>query len=125
MATPNNPFGNILPTDNVANPGRGPSCLDRDDTDNKWTLSASPFANSTGSLSTPGQGLFRNVDDVWDVNNGQMAYNTLPNTTIPSDQDAYLKFLYHVPYVCKDGDMEACYGIDEIQTRKAGQILGR
>lgn len=132
MATPNNPFGNVLPTDNVANPGRGPSCLDRDDTDNKWTFAASPFAASfidpntgTGSLRTPGQGLFRNVDDVWNVNNGQMAFNTLPNTTIPNDQAAYLKFLYHVPYVCKDGDLEACYGIDEIQTRKAGQILAR
>jgi len=126
MATPNNPFGNVLPTDNVGNPGKKPSCLDRDDTDNKWTISASPFAASfsSTSLKTPGQGLFRNVDDVWDRNNGQMAYNTLPSTTIPNDQDAYLKFLYHVPYVCKDGDLEACYGIDEMQTRKAGQILG-
>jgi len=123
MATPNNPFGNVLPTDNVGNPGRGPSCLDRDDTDNKWTLSASPFAGSTGSLGTQGQGLFRNVDDVWDRNNGQMSYNTLPSTTIPNDRDSYQKWLYHTPYVCKDGDMEACYAIDELQTRKAGQIL--
>lgn len=125
MATPNNPFGNVLPTDNVGNPGRGPSCWDRDDTDNKWTLAASTAAAATGSLGSGGQGLFRNVDDVWDTGNGQMSYNTLPATTIPNDRDAYQKWLYHTPYVCKDGDLEVCYGIDEIQTRKAGQILSR
>jgi hypothetical protein len=123
MATPNNPFGNVLPTDNVANPGKYPSCLDRDDTDNKWTLAASTAAAATGSLASGGQGLFRNTDDVWDRNNSQMVFNTLPSTTIPNDRDSFQKWLFHIPYVCKDGDMEVCYGIDEMQTRKAGQIL--
>ena len=104
-STPSNPFGNVLPTDYVADPARGAACMDRNTQDNNWS-----------------QGLFRNVNDVWDRNNGQLTFNTQPSTTIPNDRDAFQKWLYQIPYVCKDGDMEACYGIDEMQTRRHGQM---
>jgi hypothetical protein len=107
-STPENPFSNVLVTDVVNSPTRGPACMDRNLQDNNWSTN-----------------LFRNVNDVWDRNNGQMSYNTQNWTTIPNDRDAYQKWLYHTPYVCKDGDMEACYGIDEMNTRVHGQILAR
>lgn len=108
QSTPNNPFSNVLVTDVVKSPTRGPACMDRNLQDNNWSTN-----------------LYRNINDVWDRNNGQMSYNTQNSTTIPNDRDAYQKWLYHTPYVCKDGDMEACYGIEEMQTRVHGQILSR
>ena len=99
MPTGNNPYMNVLNTDYGNNPNKLPACnQSRNETDNAFS-----------------QNLFRNVDDVWDRNNGQMGYNTQPSTTIPNDRDAFQKWLYKVPYVCKDGDLGACYRGAELQ----------
>lgn len=42
--------------------------------------------------------LYKGIDDVYDKNNGQRQFYTVPNTDIPSNQEKFLSFLY--------GDME-------------------
>jgi hypothetical protein len=42
--------------------------------------------------------LYKSIDDVYDKNNGQRQFYTVPNTDIPSNQEKFLDFLY--------GDME-------------------
>jgi len=101
MPTKNNPFMNVQVTDYANNPNRLPACnpeIVKNDTNNLWS-----------------QNLFRNVNDVWDKNNGQMRFNTESSTTIPNDRESFQKWLYDVPYVCKDGDMGACYRGAELQ----------
>lgn len=110
MPTKDNPFMNLQVTDIVNNTNRLPACdpsIVKNDSSNYWS-----------------QNLFRNVNDVWDRNNGQMRFNTENWTTNPNDQDAFKNWLYNVPYVCKDGDMEACYRGVELQTNlRPGKIF--
>ena len=102
MPTVNNPFMNVMVTDYGNNPNRPPGCnqeIVQNDIDNKWS-----------------NNLYRNVNDVWDKNNGQQSYTTQNWTTIPNDQDSFQKWLFTIPYVCKDGtDPEACYRGAELQ----------
>jgi hypothetical protein len=110
MPTKNNPFMNILVTDYGNNPNRLPACDQQE------------VQNNINNMFS--QNLYRNVNDLWDRNNGQLTYNTQNSTTIPNDREAYQKWLYQIPYVCKDGDMEACYRGAELQLpqMRHGQI---
>lgn len=101
MPSKDNPFMNVLVTDYADNPNKLPACnpeIVKNDINNMWS-----------------QNLFRNINDVWDKNNGQQRYNTQNWTTIPNDRESYQKWLYDIPYVCKDGDMAACYRGAELQ----------
>lgn len=102
MPTVNNPFMNVMVTDYGNNPNRPPACdqqVVQNDIDNKWS-----------------NNLYRNVNDVWDKTNGQQSYETQNWTTIPNDRDAFQKWLFTIPYVCKDGtDPEVCYRGAELQ----------
>lgn len=101
MPTRENPYMNVLVTDYADNPNKLPACnpeIVRNDIDNMYS-----------------NNLYRNVNDVWNKNNGQLIYNTQNWTTSPNDQNDFAKWLYNVEYVCKDGDMEACYRGAELQ----------
>ena len=51
--------------------------------------------------------LFRDLDEVWERENSQRQFYTLPNTAIPNNQVEFAKYLYHVPATCKE-DNRAC-----------------
>jgi hypothetical protein len=47
--------------------------------------------------------------DVWNKNQGQREFYTMPSTSIPNDRESYQNWLYRVPgKTCKEGNMEAC-----------------
>jgi hypothetical protein len=45
--------------------------------------------------------LYLGVDDVYEKNNAQRQFYTVPNTTTPSDQQKYLEFMYPNMTSCK------------------------
>ena len=90
--TLNNPFMNVMLTDYVDNPNRGPAC------ENVEEQIREGFEYN----------LYKDVDDVWERNNSQRQYYTNPSTTIPNDVESFANWCYKVPYSCKSGDMEAC-----------------
>ena len=90
--TINNPFMNVMLTDYVDNPARGPAC------ENVEEKVKEGFEYN----------LYKDVDDVWERNNSQRQYYTNPATTIPNDVESFANWCYKVPYSCKSGDMEAC-----------------
>jgi hypothetical protein len=100
---PHNPFMNVLISDYVTNPQRPPACSLTD-----------PFINDEMTKHFE-YNLYRNVDDVWDRNNSQREYYTMPSTTIPNDRETFQKWLYKLPAVCKDGDMDQCLEFDRVQ----------
>lgn len=109
MPNRDNPFMNILVTDYANNPNRLPACdpeIVKHDINNLYS-----------------QNLYRNVNDVWDKNNSQRTYHTANFTTIPNDQDAFKRWVWQIPYVCKDGDLEACQRYPELQTSRHGKIF--
>jgi hypothetical protein len=94
--TRENPFMNVLLTDYVDNPNRPKPCsLDneevKEEIENEFNFN-----------------LYKDVNDVWQRNNSQMKYHTVPGSTIPNDRDSFMKWCWNIPYVCKDGDLEAC-----------------
>ncbi len=104
--TNDNPFMNVLLSDNA---NRMPAC-DIDDPQVK--------KNMKKMFS---KGLYRNVNDIWDKNNSQRQFYTNPSTTTPNDRESFVKWCYSTPYVCKDGDQQACLKYED--PRGHGQII--
>ncbi len=104
--TINNPFMNVLTSDN---PTRSPAC-NIDDPKIKADIE-----------SMFGHGLYTNSNDIWDKNNSQRQYYTNPSTTTPNDRDSFMKWCYNTTNVCKDGDQNACLKYED--PRGHGQIL--
>jgi hypothetical protein len=81
-STPNNPFSNATIGALLGDEGRAPAC----------------------SYDDPGvademrknfnKGLFRNLDDVYEVENSQRQFTTMPSTTSAPDTIAFAEFLY-------------------------------
>lgn len=107
--TKDNPFMNVLLTDYTANPNRGPA-EDIDDPNVKAVVQ-----------DHFNQGLYRNIDNIWDRNNSQRQFYSNPATTIPNDRDSLMKWCWQTPMTCKDGNLSRCLRYED--TRRHGQIL--
>ena len=84
----NNPFMNILPTDNR---DRLSAC-----TYDKKTKDEINDAFNTN--------LYLDLNDIYGKNNSQRQFYTMPSTTIPNKQDSFAKWLYNTPSICKEGN---------------------
>lgn len=101
--TQNNPFMNVLMTDYAGNPERPPAA-DVEDPKVKVQMEKH-FSN----------GLYRDIDDVWDHNNSQRQFYTNPATTIPNDRDSFMKWCWNTPYTCKDGNLVNCLKYEDVR----------
>ena len=52
--------------------------------------------------------LYRDVNDVFNKNNSQRQFYTVPGNQIPNDQGSYAQWLYGRPPSCKEGNQVAC-----------------
>lgn len=76
--TQSNPFGNVLLTDISGNPDRPPACpYDEVKSDIKRTFDDQQY---------------RDIDDVY--SHAGRSFHTMPSTTVPSDQNAFISFCY-------------------------------
>lgn len=57
--------------------------------------------------------LFREVSDIFNKENSQREFFTVPNTTYPSNQTGFAEWLYKVPTTCKDGNGGQCVANNE------------
>ena len=53
-------------------------------------------------------GTFRDVNDIFDKNNGKRQFFTMPWTTYPNDQGSFANWLYKTPPTCKEGNGAQC-----------------
>lgn len=64
--------------------------------------------------------LFRDVDELWERQNSQRQFYTMPNTSIPNKQTEFAHWLYRQPdgMRCKDSDMSKCINFyDDVRYR--------
>lgn len=54
------------------------------------------------------QGVYRDFKDVFNKNTGERQFYTMPNTSVPNDQEGFSKWLYGKPRTCKEGNSVAC-----------------
>ena len=59
-------------------------------------------------------GLYNDINDIWDRNDAQREYVTMPSTTYPNDRDKWAKWLFTTMGSCRDGDMDYCLQYDSI-----------
>jgi len=52
--------------------------------------------------------LYRDVKDVFNKNNSQRQFYTVPGNQVPNDQGSYAQWLYGTPPTCKEGNSLAC-----------------
>lgn len=65
--------------------------------------------------------MFQDCGDIYGKTASQRQFYTVPNTSIPNDQDGFAKWLYSTPPTCKEGNGFACMTqiFDDAQ-RRAG-----
>ena len=111
MPTKDNPFMNVLMTDYADNPQRNPAG-DVDINEVKQQI------NDNFS-----EGLYKDVNNVWDKNNSQRQFYTNPATTIPNDRDSFMKWCWSTPYTCKDGNLSRCLKSESVRGWNGGTEL--
>ena len=55
--------------------------------------------------------LYRDVKDVFNKNNSQRQFYTVPGSNVPNDQSSFANWLYGTPPTCKEGNEIACLGM--------------
>lgn len=53
--------------------------------------------------------VYKDVIDIYDRKFSERQFYTMPSTTIPNDQDSYLKWLYSRKKTCKENNGQQCY----------------
>jgi hypothetical protein len=96
LPTRENPFMNVLPTDNRK---RKPACKSYNNEKIK-NLVEDKFS----------KGLFKDINSVYNNENSQREFYTTPNTTVPNKQADFANWLYGVPKTCKEGNGNQCVG---------------
>jgi hypothetical protein len=70
--------------------------------------------------------LFRDVDELWERENSQRQFYTIPNTQVPNNQVEFAKWLYKLPpgSNCKeDASGGACLRYENLKSQRDPQIL--
>lgn len=88
-----NPFMNAMPFDERT---RSEAC--------------SPLNNDNSSKIETlfNKNLFREVGDIFNKQNGQREFYTMPSTTYPNRREQLGQWLYGTPKTCKEGNGDAC-----------------
>lgn len=95
----NNPFMNVLNNEYVDNPTRPAAC---EYADVKDDVEKGFHYNLYQDLG----------DNIWDRNNSQRQYYTMPWTTIPNDQGGFARWLFRVGPVCKQNQESCSINVD-------------
>lgn len=103
--TLNNPFMNVLMNEYVDNPTRPPACEYEDVHDE---LESNFHYNLYQDLG----------DNIWQKNNSQRQFFTMPSTTIPNEQGKFARWLYKVGGVCKQ-DQNACLRHEDLRSNRS------
>ena len=103
--TLNNPFMNVLQNEYVDNPTRPPACEYenvRDEVESNFHYN-----------------LYQDLgDNIWEKNNSQRQFFTMPYTTIPNNQGDYARWLYRTGENCHT-DQSACYRYEDLRTNRS------
>ena len=99
LPTENYPFMNPLRTDYIDNPNR-----------KAYSSKYRPQNEKIKKMidDTFNINLYKDLSDVFEKENSQRQYYTLPSTTIPNEQRQFANWLYNTPETCKEGNGSQC-----------------
>ena len=95
--SPENPFMNLLMNEISDYPTKPPA---------KYAVSGEVKERLDKQFKVQ---IYNDPGDVWNRNQGQREFYTMPSTSLPNDRDSYQNWLYRIPgKTCKEGNMAAC-----------------
>lgn len=95
----NNPFMNVLPNSYE----KTPNCISQiNDSNSNYDEIQDNINNKFTN------GLFQDVSDIYGKTGSQRQFYTMPNTSIPNDQEGFADWLYKSTPTCKEGNGFAC-----------------
>lgn len=103
--TLNNPFMNVLQNEYIDNPTRPAACEYEDVRDE---LESNFHYNLYQDLG----------DNIWQKNNSQRQFFTMPYTTIPNNQGDFARWLYKIGPTCKE-DGSACLVYEDLRANRS------
>ena len=99
LPTIDNPFMNVQFDDYIKNPNR--------EALNKLNNYKNPKLDNLIEQKF-NYNLYKDVSDIFDKNNSQRQFYTMPVTTIPNEQTLFAKWLYNTPPTCKENNGNQC-----------------
>ena len=107
--TKDNPFMNVLITQDANGVVRGPACDIQDPAvaEKAEALFFAPRDSGGGGIGGIGP-VPRDVDDIFGRNTSSRQFVTNPATSTPNDQNAFAQWLYGTAPVCKGANRPAC-----------------
>ena len=109
QSTVNNPLSNVQPQEIIYDPKRKeapPSYNSK--VEEKINNNVKQIIEKNFNDKNVGKKLFNDLGDNLDFENSMRQFYSTSSTTIPNDQDSFLKFCYNDMLSCKDGDGLAC-----------------
>ena len=106
--TLNNPFMNILQNEYIDNPTRPAAC--------------GPYEEVKDAIETNfNYNLYKDIgESLWDRNNSQRQFFTMPYTTIPNKQGEFANWLYRLsgPTCKSGGSQESCLKYEDLRSNR-------
>lgn len=110
--TKHNPFMNIMP---------GEDFTDKIDCISKTHDSSSRYEDLQEDIEQKfGDGLFRDISDIYGKSSSQRQFYTMPNTSIVNNQEGFAEWLYKSPSTCKEGNNLSCNSL--VEPRLSGNL---
>lgn len=109
IPTKQNPFGNAMLTEIHDNPKRKPAAsLNNPIVEKEVKDTFKKTVADLHGIKGIDERLFADLGDSFELDLSLRQFYTMPNTTIPNDQDAFAKFCYGDMISCKEGSDLAC-----------------
>lgn len=105
VPTKDNPFMNVTMDQYTGDPTRPSACSGKEIEEN--------------TEDQFNYGLYKDTNDIFNRNNGQNRFVTMPSTQIPNDQGGLGQWLYGLPKTCKE-DSNACLRNEDVRQGSRG-----
>lgn len=101
----------------IDNPFMNPSILDYNNNEPPVACNADDDFVDESTRVNFNHNLFRNVDELWERENSQRQFYTVPNTAVPNNQTEFAKWLYKIPSICKENHTR-CLRYEDIRFKR-------
>ena len=61
--------------------------------------------------------LYRNIEDVWNIENSQRQFYSVPSKTVPNNQKDFANWLYKIPETCKEV-VDSCVYYEDLRYKR-------
>ena len=103
-----------IPT--IDNPFMNPNVTDYGTGDHPVACNTSDDKIKNTIVDKFNSNLYRNIEDIWEIQNSQRQFYTIPSTSIPNQQKEFAEWLYKSPITCKEDNQ--CLRYEDLRYKR-------